>query len=224
MFSKKEILDRIFEYGLIPVIRTDDSHHAMALAEAIFNGGLPTIEVTMTVPGVLGVIEKLCSLFGDKALVGAGTVLDADTARMAILAGAEYIVTPCLDAETIAVCHRYSKPAIPGAMTPTEILQAWNLGADLVKVFPADLFGGPRFIKALQGPLPQVEVMPSGGITLESASGFIQAGASVLSVGGGLIDRQIMREKNYSALTQKTETFLEIIYEARKDTSTVPSQ
>lgn len=220
MLSKREILEQLFEYGLIPVIRTKDKHRAMTLAEAIFNGGLPTIEVTMTVPGVLQVIGDLCTLFGDKALIGAGTVLDADTARMAILAGAQYIVTPCLDAETITVCHRYAKPAIIGAMTPTEILSAWSLGADLVKVFPADLVGGPGFIKALQGPLPQVDVMPSGGVTLQTAPDFIRAGAAALSVGGGLIDRQITHEKDYRQLTRNTSAFLEVITEARKGLTT----
>lgn len=215
MLSKRAILDQIFEYGLIPVIRTDKPHRAMTLAEAIFNGGLPTIEVTMTVPGVLQVIEDLRKLLGDKAMIGAGTVLDADTARMAILAGAEYIVTPVLDEETIAITHRYAKPVIIGAMTPTEILRAWSLGADLVKVFPADLVGGPDFIKALRGPLPQVDVMPSGGVTVDSAAGFIQAGAAVLSVGGGLIDPKLINEKDYTKLTRRTQAFLQIISETR---------
>lgn len=215
MHDKKHIMDRLYDCGLIPVIRTDDKHQAMALAEALFDGGLATIEVTMTVPGVLRIIEDLRKLFGDKALIGAGTVLDADTARMAILAGAEYIVTPCLDEETITLCNRYSKPAVPGAMTPTEILKAWSLGADLIKVFPADLVGGPKYIEALKGPLPQVAVMPSGGVTLDNAVDFMRAGANILSVGGGLIDRSIIKRMDYQALTRRTETFVKLIAETR---------
>ena len=218
MPDKKTIMDRLYACGLIPVIRTDDKHQAMALGEAIFSGGLATIEVTMTVPGVLKIIEDLCKMYGDKALIGAGTVLDANTARMAILAGAEYIVTPCLDEETITLCNRYSKPVVPGAMTPTEVLKAWSLGADLIKVFPADLIGGPKYIEALiKGPLPQVELMPSGGVTPDNAADFLKAGAKVLSVGGGLLDRSIVKAKDYRKLTQKTEEFIKLISETRSN-------
>lgn len=215
MPNKRHIMDRLYDCGLIPVIRTDDEREAMATAEALFSGGLATIEVTMTVPGVLRIIGDLRKLFGDKALIGAGTVLDANTARMAILAGAEYIVTPCLDEETITLCNSYSKPVVPGAMTPTEILKAWSLGADLIKVFPADLIGGPKYIEALKGPLPQVEVMPSGGVTLDNVADFMRAGANILSVGGGLIDGSIVKQMDYQALTRRTEQFLKLISETR---------
>ncbi|MCG8550563.1 MAG: bifunctional 4-hydroxy-2-oxoglutarate aldolase/2-dehydro-3-deoxy-phosphogluconate aldolase [Desulfobacterales bacterium] len=216
MSAKRIIMDQVFQSGLIPVIRTNDKNRAMAIAEAVFNGGLPTIELTMVVPGVLDAIKELNNLFGDKAVIGVGTVLDAETARMAILAGAQFIVAPTIDSETVKVCHRYAKPVIPGAMTPTEILKAWECGSDVVKLFPADLIGGPEFIKAVKGPLDAVELMPSGGVTMETAEGYIKAGARVLSVGGGLVSKKIMESKDYKGLTQKTELFLSLIRSVRE--------
>ncbi len=221
MSAKKIIMDQLTRSCLVPVIRTDDKNKAMVIAESIFNGGLPTIELTMTVPGVLDAIAELRKLFGNKAIVGAGSVLDAETARMAILAGSQFIVAPTVDIETIKMCRRYSKPVIPGAMTPTEILKAWENGSDVVKVFPADLIGGPGFIKAVKGPLPHVELMPSGGVTLETTADYLKAGAKVLSVGGGLISKEILRTKDYKQLTQKTEAFLKIIHSVRAEQDTV---
>lgn len=224
MSEKKNILDQVYNAGLVPVIRTDDKSEVMAIAESIFNGGLATIEVTMTVPGVLDVIKDLCKSFGNKAIIGVGSVLDADTARMAILAGADFIVAPTVDPATIAMCHRYSRPVIPGAMTPTEMLKAWENGSDMVKIFPADLIGGPGFIKAVKCPLPEIEVMPSGGVTLETAADYLNAGASVLSVGGGLLSKEILRTKDYKQLTQKTESFLKIIQSVRADQNALANQ
>lgn len=216
MSAKNKIMDQLYQSGLIPVIRANDKSKAMAIAEALFNGGLATIELTMVVPQVLDAVKELCDLFGDKAVIGAGTVLDAETARMAILAGAKFIVAPTVDPGTIKVCHKYSTPVIPGAMTPTEILKAWEEGSDVVKLFPADLIGGPAFIKAVKGPLDEVELMPSGGVTMQTAESYMDAGARVLSVGGGLISKDIVKNRDYQGLTHKTEEFLSLIHSTRK--------
>jgi len=216
MYSKKQIVDAIFECGLIPVVRTAEAEQALHVADALQNGGAPIIEVTMTVPGALSVLETLSKRVSDSVILGAGTVLDGETARMAILAGAEFIVAPTLDANTIDVCNRYAKVIVPGALTPTEILRAWELGADFIKVFPADAVGGPAYLKAVKAPLPHIDLVPTGGVDLETAPEFIKAGATAVGVGSALIDKKVLAEKNYDALIQKTRDYLNVIKEARK--------
>ena len=215
MSTKSQILSRIVTSGLVPVIRTARAEDAIALAEAIRQGGAGALEITMTVPGALDVLKTLSQSVAGSVAIGAGTVLDGPTARAAILAGAEFIVTPCLDPDTIAVCRRYGKVVIPGALTPTEILRAWENGADLVKVFPADLVGGPRYLKAIKAPLPQVELIPTGGVEIDTAAAFIRAGASAVAAGGGLIGRGDTTPAGLTELTRKTEAFLKVIREAR---------
>ena len=161
------------------------------------------------------IIRELVTDIGQRVLIGAGTVLDGDTARQAILAGAEFIIAPTLDAETIQVCHRYNTLVIPGAMTPTEILRAWEAGAGFVKVFPADLVGGPRFIKAVKAPLPQIEMVPTGGIDVSNAADYIAAGAAAVGVGSGLIDSRAIAKKEFDRITGQTEEFLQLIRAAR---------
>ena len=216
MISKDKVKNEILRCGFVPVIRVADSDVAVRVAEAIRAGGAPLLEITMTVPGALDVIKRIFLSLGDKVLVGAGTVLDSDTARLAILAGAEFIISPTVDFETIRLCRRYGKIVIPGALTPTEILQAWEQGADFVKVFPADALGGPAYIKAVKAPLPQVDVVPTGGVNFNTAADFIHAGAAAVGVGSGLIDKQIVAAEDWDQLSQKTKEFIQVIAAARQ--------
>ena len=215
MLTKKEIVNAIAACGLIPVVRTPEPGQAIAVADALQRGGAPIIEITMTVPGALKVVEELSKTVSDGVILGAGTVLDGETARLAISAGAQFVVAPTLDPETIAVCHRYGKVVVPGALTPTEILRAWELGADFVKVFPADAVGGPDYIKAVKAPLPQVEMVPTGGVDIHTAPEFIKAGAAAVGAGSALIDRKILAEGDYDRLVEKTRDFLQAIKDAR---------
>ena len=215
MYSKEKIVRSISECGLIPVVRTTDAQQALKVADALQSGGAPIIEITMTVPGALSVLEELSRNISDSVILGAGTVLDGETARMAILAGAQFIVAPTLDERTIKVCNRYSKPVVPGALTPTEILHAWELGADFVKVFPADAVGGPGYIKSVKAPLPQVALVPTGGVDIHTAPAFIKAGAAAVGAGGALIKKAFLKEENYDGLVQHTKDFLSAIKNAR---------
>ena len=186
--NKQDVLARIREVGLVPVVRAQSPEEAATAIDAIRKGGVPILEITMTVPGAVPLIESLARRFGDDALVGAGTVLDPETARAVILAGARFVVSPSLNVDTIALCHRYGIAVFPGALTPTEVVTAWQAGADMVKVFPAGNVGGASYIKALKAPLPQVELIPTGGVSLKTAADFIKAGASALGVGADLVD------------------------------------
>ena len=208
----KEILD----VGLIPVIRASSSTEAIAIAKAIEAGGVSIVEVTMTVPRALHVIEKITDYFGDKVLVGAGTVLDSETTRSAMLSGAEFIVSPVLKRSVIEICKRYSKTVIPGAMTPTEVLTAWEAGADLVKIFPCDSLGGAKYLKALKGPLPQVLLIPTGGVKLELVGNFISAGASALGVGSELVNKEAVASQNFEHISSTARKFLQAIHSARQ--------
>ncbi len=216
MYSKEEIVKTISECGLIPVVRTTDAQQALKVADSLQKGGAPIIEITMTVPGALSVLEELTRSVSDTVILGAGTVLDGETARRAILAGAQFIVAPTLDESTIKVCNRYSRPVVPGALTPTEILRAWELGADFVKVFPADAVGGPSYIKSVKAPLPQVALVPTGGVDIYTAPEFIKAGAAAVGAGGALIKKQFLEEENYDGLVLHTKDFLNAIKNARK--------
>jgi 2-dehydro-3-deoxyphosphogluconate aldolase / (4S)-4-hydroxy-2-oxoglutarate aldolase len=213
--KKNEIVQRILETGLVPVVRASTADEAMRAIDAIKEGGLSVLEITMTVPGAIKVIETVVERYGKDATVGAGTVLDAATARQCILAGASFIVSPSLDLETIATCKRYSAPVFPGALTPTEVVTAWSAGADCVKVFPAGAVGGASYIKALKAPLPQVDLIPTGGVSLKTAADFIKAGSSALGVGADLVDVKAIREGQAKLITERTRQYLEIVREAR---------
>jgi 2-dehydro-3-deoxyphosphogluconate aldolase/(4S)-4-hydroxy-2-oxoglutarate aldolase len=213
--KKSDIINRIVEVGVIPVVRAESADIAMRAIEAIKAGGLSVIEITMTVPGAIHVIEEVARRFAGEAIVGAGTVLDAETARACILAGAQFIVSPALDLETIACCRRYSIAVMPGAMTPTEVLTAWKAGADFVKVFPANALGGADYIKALKAPLPQIEIVPTGGVSLKTAADFIKAGAAALGVGSDLVDTKALREGHDALLTERARQFIDIVKQAR---------
>lgn len=215
MKGKDEILRRIGHTGLVPVVRAPSVEAAVGAARAVKAGGVDIIEITFTVPGAREAIERVSREMGDEVLVGAGTVLDAQTARVAIAAGAQFIVSPGLDVPTIEMAHRYGKPAVPGCLTPTEVLTALAKGADMVKIFPADCVGGPKYIKALLGPIPQVELVPTGGVNLENAGDFIKAGAAALGVGGSLVDKRAVTEGNWEVITENARKFLEKVKEAR---------
>jgi 2-dehydro-3-deoxyphosphogluconate aldolase/(4S)-4-hydroxy-2-oxoglutarate aldolase len=215
MMRKTEILQHMHELGLVPVLRATSADEAMTIANAILAGGVNILEVTMTVPGAIRVIEQLANHHGEKLLVGAGTVLDAETARNCLLAGAQFIVSPALDLGTIELCRRYSAPIMPGALTPTEILTAWQAGADVVKVFPCSALGGAKYLKALQGPLPQIQVIPTGGVSLSTAEEFLAAGAFALGVGGDLVDAKAAREGRTSVITENAQKYLAIVKKFR---------
>ncbi len=192
--EKSKIMQHMHELGLVPVLRASSAEEAIQIADAILAGGVNVLEVTMTVPGAIRVIEQMANHHGDKLLIGAGTVLDAETARNCVLAGAQFIVSPALDVRTIELCRRYSVPVMPGALTPTEILTAWQTGADVVKVFPCSALGGAKYLKAVHGPLPQIQLIPTGGVSLSTAEEFLAAGAFALGVGSDLVDAKAVRE------------------------------
>ena len=217
--NRSEVIQQIVETGVIPVVRAASADEAMRAIDAIKEGGISVLEITMTVPGAVRVIEEVAARYGSEALVGAGTVLDAETARACILAGAEFIVSPALNPETIALCRRYGKVVMPGALTPTEVLAAWQAGADFVKVFPCDSVGGAKYIKSLKAPLPQIQVVPTGGVTLQTAADFIKAGASALGIGTDLVDVKVLREGQGNLITERARRFLEIIKESRAGVS-----
>jgi 2-dehydro-3-deoxyphosphogluconate aldolase/(4S)-4-hydroxy-2-oxoglutarate aldolase len=219
MMNKADVIGWIKQTGVIPVVRAASADEAMRAIDAIKEGGVSVLEITMTVPGAVRVIEEVAGRYGSEVLVGAGTVLDAETARACMLAGAQFIVSPALDLATIACCRAYSVPIMPGALTPTEVLQAWKAGADFVKVFPADSMGGASYIKSLKAPLPQIDIVPTGGVNLKTAADFIKAGASALGVGSDLVDLKALRAGQGSLITERARQFVEIVKEARQTTS-----
>lgn len=213
---KTEILQHIHTIGLVPVLRASSASEAIAIADAILAGGVTVLEVTMTVPGAIHVIEQLADHHGEKLLIGAGTVLDAETARSCILAGAQFVVSPALDLRTIELCRRYSVPIMPGALTPTEIVTAWQAGADVVKVFPCSALGGAKYLKALQGPLPQIQLIPTGGVSLSTAEEFLAAGAFALGVGGDLVDAKAAAEGRTQVITDNARKYIDIVRKFRE--------
>jgi 2-dehydro-3-deoxyphosphogluconate aldolase/(4S)-4-hydroxy-2-oxoglutarate aldolase len=213
--DKTKIMQHMRTLGLVPVLRASSAQEAITIADAILAGGVNILEVTMTVPGAIRVIEQLANHHGDKLLLGAGTVLDAETARNCLLAGAQFIVSPALDLRTIELCRRYSVPIMPGALTPTEIVTAWQAGADVVKVFPCSALGGAKYLKALQGPLPQIQLIPTGGVSLSTAEEFLAAGAFALGVGGDLVDARAAREGRTSVITENAQKYIGIVKKFR---------
>jgi 2-dehydro-3-deoxyphosphogluconate aldolase/(4S)-4-hydroxy-2-oxoglutarate aldolase len=214
--SKEKTLASIREIGIVPIVRAASPEAALRAAEAVYNGGIRAVEVTMTVPGALRVLEKVADQYGDRLTLGAGTVLDPETARACMLAGAEFFVTPALKLHTIEICHRYSKVIMPGALTPTEVQAAWEAGADMVKIFPCGNVGGPKYIKALKAPFPQVEMVPTGGVNLENAADFLRAGAAAIAVGAEMVNAQALAEGRLEVIEQTARQFLAKVAEARK--------
>ena len=217
--NKSEVLKQIKDVGIIPVVRATTADEAMSAIDAIREGGIAVLEITMTVPGAVGVIEQVTARFGNDALVGAGTVLDAEIAKACIAAGAQFIVSPALNMETIAYCRDQDVAVMPGALTPTEVVNAWNAGADFVKVFPAGAVGGASYLRALKAPLPQIELVPTGGVSLKTAADFIKAGAAALGVGADLVDIKAIREGQSGIITERAKQFVQIVHEAREEFS-----
>ncbi len=197
--SRETDLHRVLTTGLVAVVRAPDGKNLVEVVAALAEGGVSVAEVTFTVPGALDIIKAVKERLGDRVLLGAGTVLDTETARAALLAGAEFIVSPTLNLDVIRLCKRYDKLVFPGAFTPTEILSAWESGADIVKVFPADVLG-TAFFKAMRGPLPQIRLMPTGGVDLNTAGEFLRAGACCLGVGSQMVDPKAVAREDYEYL------------------------
>lgn len=218
--NKQDVLKSIAEVGVVPVVRASSADEAMQVIEAIRAGGVPVLEITMTVPRAVRVIEQVADRYGDEVVVGAGTVLDAETARACILAGATFIVSPSLNLATIELCQRYSIIVTPGALTPTEVVTAWQAGADAVKIFPCSAMGGAKYLKSLKAPLPQVEMIPTGGVSLSTAAEFIQAGAFALGVGADLVDTKAIRAGQPEKVTEAARAYVAAVRDARAGTKT----
>lgn len=214
-WSKEKAIATIREVGLVPIVRAPSPEDALRAAEAIIEGGVGIAEITMTVPNAIRVMERVVEKFGDKVLLGAGTILDPESCRAALLAGAEFIVTPALDVRVIETARRYSKTVVPGALTPTEIMTAWQAGADLVKIFPCGPVGGPKYIKALKGPFPHIDFVPTGGVNLETTPEFIKAGAAAVAAGGELVDLKALREGKLDVVVKNARLFVEAVRTAR---------
>jgi len=216
MTSKERTLQALTETGVIAVIRADKAEDLVNVGRALRQGGVKFIEITMTVPGALAVIEEAtAALSTDDVYIGAGTVLDAETARLGILAGANFIVSPVFRPDLVSVCKRYAVPVMPGAMTPTEVLNAWEAGADVVKIFPAGV-GGPQFFKDLRGPFPHIKIMPTGAVNRATAPEFIKAGACAVGVGGELVGKPLIAAKDFAAITENALDFMAIVQEAKR--------
>ena len=208
--SKETHLKQVLDTGIVAVVRSQDSQQLVDVVEALAEGGVTVVEITMTVPNALEVLRLTRNKLGNRVLLGAGTILDTETARAAFLAGAEYLVSPTLNLDVIRMCQRYDKLVMPGAFTPTEILAAWEAGADIVKVFPAEVVG-PPFFKAIKGPLPQIRVMPTGGVDLTTASSFLKAGACCLGVGGQLVEPKAVAERNFDRIRDLARQYIAIV-------------
>ena len=212
--SRHDDLQRVLRSGIVAIIRASSGDQLVKVAQALFEGGIDVIEVTFTTPGVIDVISAVRKEFGDKILLGAGTVLDPETARAALLAGAEFIVSPCVNVEVIKLAHRYDKLVMPGAYTPTEIVTAWEAGADVVKLFPADIGGAP-YLKALKGPLPQVRIMPTGGVNQQTLRDFVKAGACAVGLGSQLVEKDALERGNFGRITELAKEYTQLLKQAR---------
>jgi 2-dehydro-3-deoxyphosphogluconate aldolase/(4S)-4-hydroxy-2-oxoglutarate aldolase len=203
-------LQRVLKHVIVAVIRSDSPEKLVDVAQALLAGGVEVMEVTFTVPGAVRVLEKVADRLGDRVFLGAGTVLDPETARQAILAGAEFIVAPNVNRKVIRLCRRYGKLVMPGALTPTEVVAAWETGADIVKVFPSELTG-PAYLKALRAPLPQVRLMPTGGVNLQTAEAYLQAGACALGIGGSLVEPKAVASGDLARIQRLATQYVEIV-------------
>jgi 2-dehydro-3-deoxyphosphogluconate aldolase/(4S)-4-hydroxy-2-oxoglutarate aldolase len=208
--TKPEIIQRLLDPGIIAIIRADSSEHLVEAAGALLDGGVTAMEVTMTTPNALEVITEVVARFGGKILMGVGSVIDPETARLAVAAGAEFVVTPVTKPEVIVACNRLGKPIASGAFTPTECLLAHESGADFVKVFPAE-FHGPAYIKALLAPLPMLRIVPTGGVTVENVGAFLAVGSVALGVGSALVSKEILQSRNWAQLTERAAAFVQAV-------------
>ena len=209
--TKEQVRQRILAVKIVPVVRASSPEQALGAADAVRAGGIPIVEVTMTVPGAIEVIAGLSRLMGSDVLIGAGTVLDASTAQKCLDAGAQFLVSPGFDPETVALARRLDVLIMPGALTPTEVITAWKAGADFVKIFPCGNVGGPAYIKSLKAALPQIPMIPTGGVNLETAAAFLRAGASALGIGGELISKAALDSGNFAAITESAKQFIALV-------------
>jgi 2-dehydro-3-deoxyphosphogluconate aldolase/(4S)-4-hydroxy-2-oxoglutarate aldolase len=213
--SKENQLRHILDSGIVAVVRSPDSQQLVEVVRALADGGVTVVEITMTVPNALDVLRQVRQELSDRVLLGAGTILDPETARAALLAGAEYLVAPTINLDVIRLCQRYSKLVMPGALTPTEILTAWEAGADIVKVFPAEIVG-PAFFKAMRGPLPQIRLMPTGGVDLNTAADFLRAGACCLGLGSQLVEPRTVAARDFDRIRSLASQYVSIVKSVRE--------
>jgi 2-dehydro-3-deoxyphosphogluconate aldolase/(4S)-4-hydroxy-2-oxoglutarate aldolase len=213
--ARHDDLQRVLRGGLVAILRSPNGERLADVAEALLAGGVDVIEVTFTVPKAARVIEQVADRLGDRILLGAGTVLDTETARTALLAGARFLVSPTLNHDVIEMCHRYDALAMPGAFTPTEILSAWQAGAEIVKVFPSDVTG-PNYLKAIAGPLPQVRLMPTGGVNLQTAPDFLRAGACALGVGSSMVEPRSIADGDFARIESMARQYVEVVRKTRE--------
>ena len=216
--TKEEVRKKITEVGIVPVVRAASGKQAMLAAEAVAAGGIPIVEVTMTVPGAIEVIAELAKTSGQQILIGAGTVLDAETAQRCFDAGAQFLVSPGFDLATVQLANRAGKLIMAGALTPTEVITAWKAGSDFVKIFPCGTVGGAKYIKALKAPLPQIPMVPTGGVNLETAADFIRAGSAALGIGGELVSASALKSGNTAEITEAARKYVSIVREVRDET------
>jgi 2-dehydro-3-deoxyphosphogluconate aldolase/(4S)-4-hydroxy-2-oxoglutarate aldolase len=212
--TKEQIIERILNPGVVAIIRADSSEQLIEASRALIDGGIPGIEVTMTTPNALKVIAEVCRVFGERALVGVGSVLDVKTARAALEAGAEYVVTPVLKPEVIGFCREAGKPVLAGSFTPTEAQTAHELGADFIKIFPADVLG-PKYIQSIRGPLPHLRIIPTGGVDVVTAGEFIKAGCVAVAAGSTLVSKEILKNKEWAKLSELAAQFVAAVAKAR---------
>jgi 2-dehydro-3-deoxyphosphogluconate aldolase / (4S)-4-hydroxy-2-oxoglutarate aldolase len=222
--DKQKVRSRIGEIGIVPVVRASSAREACLAAEAVCKGGIPIVEITMTVPGAIEVIRELAKSCGHEVLIGAGTVLNGEDARRCLDAGAQFLVTPGFNRATVEFAARESTVIMAGALTPTEIIEAWTAGSDFVKVFPCGQVGGARYIKALKGPLPQVPLVPTGGVNLSTAAEFIEAGAAALGIGGELVQADALKSNKPAIIVETARKFLEIVTTTRAKLSSVAAK
>lgn len=213
--EKVWVLKRIEEVGIVPVVRASSADEAIAIADLIREGGIPILEITMTVPGAISAIAELSKRYGDEVLVGAGTVLDSETARSCIAAGAQFIISPVLNVQTIELCKLQRIAIFPGALTPTEVVTAWDAGADAVKVFPCSAMGGASYLRALKAPLPYIKLVPTGGVSLATAKDFITAGAWALGVGADLVNLKAIKAGDSASIVAAARNYVAAVREAR---------
>jgi len=213
--NRTEICKRIERTGIVPIVRAPSAETAATVARAILAAGIDVLEITTSVPSATDLLRQLRKEVGTDVVLGAGTVLDGATAKACIEAGAEFIVAPGLDVETICAAHALDKPCMPGALTPTEVIAAWRAGADMVKIFPCSALGGASYLRALKAPLPQIKMLPTGGVDLSTAEDFIRAGASALGVGASVFDLKLLAEKGPAALTERCRQLMTLVRTAR---------
>jgi len=216
--GRHQDLHRVLEGGIVAIIRAPSSELLVNVARALYEGGIDVIEITCTVPRVMEILSAVHKELGDRILLGAGTVLDCETARAAMLAGAEFVVSPVVNRDVIRLCHRYDKIVMPGAFTPTEVLTAWDAGADIVKIFPADV-GGPNYLRALSGPLPQVRLLPTGGVDLKTLGDFVRAGASAVGLGSALVEKQAVKDGNLDRIRELAAQYVALMRHVREETA-----